>query len=340
MLTRVLFCLTFLLLLVCSYGQTSSSPKYGIIATPICWKTGGVDSNLLRYTLVSPSSGQPKKLFYLNSLGTAINPLGGVLKMGWCCNCSGGGDRQYHAGDGIEIDAQDTISVDSSVMRYNINHSTLEDGSTVGYYRMNKEWGNQWYSKPGNRFEWLSTNQVINDTFAQTLHRLYARPSVLGGGGYMGWTSNYSAANGIVAQFGMHEYTNSVGSYTQYDRRSVSVAGTLTGNNAYSYRLPAQNNRASYDGFLAWDWNGSDHDAVIAPGLRGVATGTTDVNGDITVTLPAPGMPDATYLVLLTPIATTRYAVSAHTLTTTSFKINTGAGSGVPVTVHYKIEDF
>lgn len=340
MLTRVLFSLTFLLLVVCSFGQTTSSPKYGVESTPICWQTGGVDSNLIRYTLISPSSGQPQHLFYINSLGAVVTPLGGILKMGWCCNCNGtGGDRQYYAGDGIEIDAQDTIAVDSSVVRYNIDYSTLEDGITTGYYRMNKAFGNQWYSKPGQKFEWLSTNQVVNDTFAQTLHRLYIRPSVLGGGGYMGWTANYSAGIGITAQFGMLEYTNSIGSYTQYDRKGVTVGGTLTGANAYSYRLPAQNNRAEFDGFLAWDWNGSDHEAVIAPGLRGVATGTTDVNGDITVTLPSSGMPDANYLVLLTPIATTRYAVSAHALTTNSFKINTGAGSGVAVTIHYKIED-
>lgn len=318
----------------------AQGPKYEVVATPICWKTGGVDSNLIRYSLISPSSGQPSSLFYINSLGATVNPIGGILKMGWCCNCGGGaGDRQYYAGDGILIDPQDTISVDSSVMRYNINYTTLEDGTTRGYYRMNKAWGNQWYSKPGNKFEWLSTAQVLNDTFAQTLHRLYARPSVAGGGGYMGWTANYSAGRGITASFGMHEYTNAIGSETTYDRKSVGIAGTTSGGVSYAYRLPAKNLRALYEGFLAWKWTGSEHEADLAPGIRGIATGTTDVNGDITVTLPGSGMPDATYLVLLTPIATTRYAVSAHTISATGFKINTGAGSGVSVTIHYKIED-
>jgi len=50
--------------------------------TPICWQTGGTDSNLIRYSLVSPSSATPQLLFYINSLGAVINPLGGVMKMG------------------------------------------------------------------------------------------------------------------------------------------------------------------------------------------------------------------------------------------------------------------
>ena len=263
--------------------------------------------------------------------------------MGWCCNCngSGGGDRQYYAGDGIEIDAQDTVSVDSSVMRYNIDYTTLEDGTTRGYYRMNQAWGDQWYSKPGNKFEYLRTVLVNNDTAASHINRVYARPSVLGGGGYFGWTGYYSGGNGVTAEFGMYEYDDDVSSYTGYDRNSVTVGGITSGGVSYSYRLPAESPYAEYESFPIWLWDtGSGaHVASHVPGMRGVATGTTDVNGDITVTLPGFGMPDATYLISLTPIATTRYAVSAHTISTTSFKINTGAGSGVSVTIHYKIED-
>lgn len=340
MISRVLLCLTFLLSVVCSFGQTTSSPKYGVEGTPICWKTGGTDSNIVRYSLVSPSSPTPQLLFYINSLGAVINPVGGVMKMGWCCNCSGGGAaRQYYAGDGIEIDAQDTVSVDSSVMRYNIDYTTLEDGSTRGYYRMNQAWGDQWYSKPGNKFEYLRTALTLNDTFGSHINRLYARPSVLGGGGYFGWSGQYSGGTGITAEFGVYQYEDDNGSYTAYDGISVKVGGTKPGGAAYSYRLPAQTPLPNYEAFPTWKWNATDHQAVFATGLRGVATGTTDVNGDITVTLPGFGMPDATYLITLTPIATTRYAVSAHTITTTSFKINTGAGSGVAVTIHYKIED-
>lgn len=87
-------CVSLLLLsflVGCGYAQSTSSPKYEVTGEPICWRTNGKDSNLVRYTLLSPSSGQPKALFYINSLGAAINPVGGILKMGWCCNCGGGG---------------------------------------------------------------------------------------------------------------------------------------------------------------------------------------------------------------------------------------------------------
>lgn len=328
--------------MVCSFGQTTSSPKYGVEGTPICWQTGGTDSNLIRYSLVSPSSATPQLLFYINSLGSVINPVGGIMKMGWCCNCSGtGGDRQYYPGDGIDIDAQDTVAVDSSVMRYNINYTTLDDGTTNGYYRMNKTWGNQWNSKPGNRYNYINQLLVQGDTLASFNNRTFARSSVLGGGGYFGWTGIYSAANGVSAQFGVQQYIDNSGHFTSYDRKSVRIEGTKPGGSGYSYRLPAESPTAQYESFPVWLWDTgtSAHVAKHVPGRRGVATGTTDVNGDITVTLPGFGMPDASYLISLTPIATTRYPVSAHTISTTSFKINTGAGSGVAVTVHYKIED-
>lgn len=83
-----------------------AGPKYEVVATPICWKTGGTDSNLIRYSLISPSSGQPSSLFYINSLGAVINPTGGILKMGWCCNCGGGG-----GGDTVTIAASNGLTL-------------------------------------------------------------------------------------------------------------------------------------------------------------------------------------------------------------------------------------
>lgn len=68
-------------------------------------------------------------------------------------------------------------------------------------------------------------------------------------------------------------------------------------------------------------------------------TDTTDVNGDITVTFSS-AMPDTTYMVTVTPVATTRYATSVHSISTTGMTINTGAGSGVSVTIIYKVEDY
>lgn len=88
-----------------------TGPKYEVVSTPICWQTGGTDSNLIRYSLISPSSGQPNALFYINSLGAVINPTGGILKMGWCCNCSGtGGGTTFTplASNGLNMDGDST----------------------------------------------------------------------------------------------------------------------------------------------------------------------------------------------------------------------------------------
>jgi hypothetical protein len=102
----IVVAIAFALGLPWCFGQ-GSNPKYEVTGVPICWKTGGVDSNLIRYTLLSPSSGQPKALFYINSLGATINPTGGVLKMGWCCNC-GGGDFTPLASNGLGMDGDTT----------------------------------------------------------------------------------------------------------------------------------------------------------------------------------------------------------------------------------------
>lgn len=113
--------LTLLWFVVCSFGQTTSSPKYDVASTPICWQIGSVDSNLIRYTLLSPSSGQPKSLFYINSLGAVINPIGGILKMGWCCNCSGsgggGGTTTIAASNGLTLATGNDVELGGTLER-------------------------------------------------------------------------------------------------------------------------------------------------------------------------------------------------------------------------------
>lgn len=307
MIIRVLLCLTCLFSVVCSFGQTTSSPRYGVVPTPICWKTGGVDSNLIRYTLVSPSSGQPQHLFYINSLGAVINPLGGVIKMGWCCNCSGGGgDFTPLASNGLNMDG-DTTQLGG----------ILNQNTTVAL-------NSKKLLFPGSRFQegLLMEDDLdsykLGTGFQDTDEDAYAHfYRDLSGFGRL-TLSAYQILIGVPAGNGYH------------------LPSTRPGGNPTSFP-------AGTRWFPVWDRTGSGTGTnpgwYQVPVTRsGTITATTDVNGDIDITFAA--MPDANYFISLMPIAATRYAVSAHTLTTTSFKANTGAGSGVSVTLQYKIEDF
>jgi len=136
--------LTYLLCVVCLYGQTTSSPKYEVTGTPICWKISGKDSNLIRYELLSPGASQPKALFYINALGAAINPVGGILKMGWCCNCSsgGGGTTTIAASNGLTLATGNDVELGGTLDRLTEiqkNGNTFRVGATnfavpnVGY---------------------------------------------------------------------------------------------------------------------------------------------------------------------------------------------------------------
>ena len=312
MLTRVLFCLTFLLLVVCSNGQTTSSPKYGIESTPICWKTGGVDSNLIRYSFVSPSSGEPQLLFYINSLGAVINPLGGVLKMGWCCNCSGtgggggGGDFTPLASNGLNMDG------DTTQLGGILNQNTTVALNNKRLYFPGSRLFEGLRMEDDNDFYLFGTGQESTTQDAY----LNAYRDVSGFGRLT--LSAYQILIGVPAGNGYH------------------LPSTRPGGNPTSFP-------AGTRWFPVWDRTGSGTGSnpgwYQVPVTRsGTITATTDVNGDIDITFAA--MPDANYFISLMPIAATRYAVSAHTLTTTSFKANTGAGSGVSVTLQYKIEDF
>lgn len=285
-----------------------SSPRYEVTGIPICWKKDGKDSNLVRYTLLSPSSGQPKALFYVNSLGATVNPLGGIFKMGWCCNCSGGGgDFTPLASNGLSMDG-DTTELGGILNR---NTTVLLNNKVSNWL--------------GNRF---------------------------GEGLVMGDNSDFYRLGTGSGSTTEDAYVNPYRDIDGFGRLTLAAYQILIGVPAGNgYRLP--NTRPggspeSYPAGTAWFpiWSrgsgggtGSDAGWYRIPTTRsGTITATTDVNGDIDITFAA--MPDASYFISLMPIAATRYAVSAHTLTTTSFKANTGAGSGVSVTLQYKIEDF
>lgn len=77
-------------------------PKYEIVATPICWKYSGVDSNLVRYVLVSTSASSPIDLMYLNAHADTVDvSAGGTLQNGWCCDCTGTGGVEVSASNGL-----------------------------------------------------------------------------------------------------------------------------------------------------------------------------------------------------------------------------------------------
>jgi hypothetical protein len=301
--------LTYLLCVVCLYGQTTSSPKYEVTGTPICWKISGKDSNLIRYELLSPGASQPKALFYINALGAAINPVGGILKMGWCCNCGGGsgGDFTPLASNGLNMDGD-----------------TTQLGGTL--------------------------NQIT--TVAMAAKRLYFSGSRFNEGLRLEDDNDFylfGTGNGSTSQ---DAYVNAYRDVSGFGRLTLSgqsvLVGVPAGNGYYLPNTRPGGNPSGFPSGTQWfpvynqsgTGTGTDAGWYQVPTTRtGTVTATTDVNGDITVTLGS-AMNDASYFVAITPISTTRYAVSAHTLTTSSFKVNTGAGSGVSVTIVYKIEDF
>ncbi len=105
---RIFFLLGLLVLLASATTKDNPDPRYAIIDTPICWNTGGVDSNLVRYTLVSSRSSTPIDLMYVNAQGNTVslgeNP---TLQNGWCCDGSGGSgggsvNNIYTASDSIQ----------------------------------------------------------------------------------------------------------------------------------------------------------------------------------------------------------------------------------------------
>lgn len=285
-----------------------TGPKYEVVSTPICWKTGGVDSNLIRYSLISPSSGQPNSLFYINSLGAVINPVGGILKMGWCCNCGSGGGSDFTplASNGLNMDG------DTTQLGGILNQNTTVNLNSKRLYWTGRRFNGGLRMEDDNDFYLFGTGQ--EDTEEDAYINAYRDVS---GFGRM-TLSAYQILIGVPAGNG-------------YYLPSTRPGGNPTSFPAGTRWFPVYDRTGSGTGTTAGWYQ--------VPTTRiGTVTATTDVNGDIPVTFSA--MPDATYLVTsLTPIATTRYAVSAHTLTTTGFTINTGAGSGVSVTIHYQIQD-
>lgn len=95
--------------------------------------------------------------------------------------------------------------------------------------------------------------------------------------------------------------------------------------------------------YPVWTRSGSGTGSIagwelIEQDRKGIFTGTVDGSGDALVTI-ASVMPDASYVVLVTPESSTPYAVSVHTKTDASFKVATGLAPGTSVTLSWRVED-
>lgn len=321
-----------------------TGPKYEVVATPICWKTGGTDSNLIRYSLISPSSGQPKGLFYVNSLGAAINPVGGIMKMGWCCNCSGGGSgpdlNGIYSGSGTVPD---------------FTFATL-----VGQFAFQSSGGGYVYSNIMDRFsqqvEYISPggNRTrtyhggnIWDVYNQTAlerNSINMQPggtTIYSQGRNSGGTFGTALENGSFLQLSQQvlklysvrfRASQGVGFYN--DTISAGIKCDPTEPLDYSYLFP---NYFDPIGKFSMTWDNGRQGAMVRD-EEGVFTGVTDSNGDVEI-LFSDNFPDTNYRVLVTPEATTRYSVSYHTKDIGGFKVNCAAGAGVSVIISWNAKE-
>ncbi len=78
---RLLFILLILLPFFSSCQKNEIQPDY------ICWKIGGVDSNLIRLTQIT-SKGATSLITYVNEQGDKVEPLGGQMLYGICECCN------------------------------------------------------------------------------------------------------------------------------------------------------------------------------------------------------------------------------------------------------------
>jgi hypothetical protein len=95
--------------------------------------------------------------------------------------------------------------------------------------------------------------------------------------------------------------------------------------------------------YPVWTRSGSGTGSIagwelIEQDRKGIFTGTVDGSGDALVPIPSV-MPDASYVVLVTPESSTPYAVAVHTKTDASFKVATGLPPGTSVILSWRVED-
>ncbi len=76
-----------ILILLAFIPLLSSCQKSEIEPAYICWKTSGVDSNLIRLTQIT-SKGATRLVTYINEQGTKVEPSGGTMLYGICECCN------------------------------------------------------------------------------------------------------------------------------------------------------------------------------------------------------------------------------------------------------------
>lgn len=166
-----------------------------------------------------------------------------------------GGGTTYYPADGIEF-SNDSIKVDTTVMRYNLFPIEVGDDTYTGYFRHNQSWGNQWSDKlDGNYYSIDYTLRSGDDV--SSIKRVYVKPEAAGAGGYGGNATTYDPTEGIVHQVGALNYgTPSPGAYTEYSKEGVKVVGQPPSGSAYNYTLAAESPSLDSNEVMLWNYNG------------------------------------------------------------------------------------
>ncbi len=122
-------------------GGSTHSPTFSdfqkeILSTPVCWKTS-VDSNLIRFDLLSGSAQSSRVLFYVNAQGQNVSvPGGSTLKNGWCCPCEGSGSSGGATVLSDLTDVNTGTPTDGEVLAYNSSNSRYE--SKTNFFPFNQ----------------------------------------------------------------------------------------------------------------------------------------------------------------------------------------------------------
>jgi hypothetical protein len=132
-----------------------------------------------------------------------------------------------------------------------------------------------------------------------------------------------------------------------YNAFSIDSVGVKVFSGTTEYRLlpdvNTQNPSATSGAISSLSWTAGTPSFLRSQ--HGVAAGTTDGSGDLTVTFAA-AMPDATYTMIATVEGTTSYTISVHTKATGTCKVrffNPATGAAVTatsVTISYEAKDY
>jgi len=174
-----------------------------------------------------------------------------------------GGGATYFPADGIDFlgSGTDSVAVDSSVMRYNILPAQLNDGTSTGYYRHNRAWGNQYNPAYNSGVFGYYSNMSYPGTANYVLYqeRVVADAAVAGGGGFAGWDTQYDATGKFYTRL-VTENLDGTSSFIALDKSGAAIGGDI-GNGIFTYPLPGEDPPTGNDALAFWEWNGINHTA-------------------------------------------------------------------------------